>query len=48
MTSSFIHSESSLNMSTISDKLNKSELRSEVGSTESPPNFAKKKTAIII
>ena len=28
MTSSFIHSESSLNMSTMSDKMNKSELRS--------------------
>ena len=46
MTSSFIHNESSLNMSTMSDKLSKSELKSEMG--ESPPSFAKKKTAIII
>lgn len=35
-------------MSTLSDKMCKSELKSEVGSSDSPPSFVKKKSAAII
>lgn len=45
MSSSFIaHSESSLNLSSMSEKLEKS----EVGSSDSPPNFAKRKQTVIL